>query len=146
MLAGLALAGACAAAEGPASSRFPPGEVASPAGPVVVEVGSAHYRERGVTLSVEIRNTTRDPLTVKREGILLAHGPLEFAVQTEVAGAPEAETRIGPEGRVSLELSFETGHALREPSQLMLRALASGERWHETTSVEIPPMPVTPER
>lgn len=137
----VSLVGACSQGSGPKpqSATFPPGERVARSGVVSVELAKAHYDLRRVSVTVSLTNHGAAPVSLAREGILLAYHELEFPVQQGDGAPVEASTTVPPGGTVQLELGFGTEQLMVEAGTLQLLSLRAGDDWLAPLRLTLPP-------
>jgi hypothetical protein len=136
------LAAACNSPAGPQPQRatFPPGERIARTGPVALELAEAHYDLRQVSLKVSLTNRGKAPLSVERDGILLAYGDLEFPVLPSDTKPVAERTTLPPGGTVQLELGFGTEQLMIEAATLHLLSIHAGDDdWLAPLRLTVPP-------
>jgi hypothetical protein len=92
-----------------------------------------------VSVTVSLTNHGQAPVSLDRDGILLAYRELEFPVREGDATPVEASTTLPPGGTVKLELGFGTEQMMVEAGVLQLLSLRAGEDWLAPLRVTIPP-------
>jgi len=132
---------ACSRTSGPQPQQatFPPGERVARSGAVSIELAEARYDLRQVSVTVSLTNHGKAPVSLAREGILLAYGELEFPVQQGDAAPVEASTTLPPGGTVKLELGFGTEQLMVEAGMLQLLSLRAGDDWLAPLHLTVPP-------
>jgi hypothetical protein len=137
----LAPLAACNRAGGPQpqEASFPPGERVARSGAVSIELAGAHYDARQVAVTVSLTNHGQAPVSLARDGILLAYGELEFPVRQGDAAPVEATTTLPPGGTVKLELGFGTEQLMVEAGTLHLLSLRAGDDWLAPLHLTVPP-------
>jgi hypothetical protein len=141
-LLALLLVAACNTPAGPQPQRatFPPGERIARTGPVALELAEAHYDLRQVSLKVSLTNGGKAPLSIEREGILLAYGKLEFPVLPSDTKLVPERTTLPPGATVQLELGFGTEQLMIEAATLHLLSIRAGEeQWLAPLHLTVPP-------
>jgi hypothetical protein len=135
------LLAACNAASGPQPQQasFPPGERVTKSGAVSLELHEAHYDLRQVSLTVSLTNRSKAPVSLARDGILLAYGELQFPVRQSDAAPVETSTTLPPGGTVKLELGFGTEQLMIEAGTLHLLSLRTGDDWLAPLHLTVPP-------
>lgn len=141
VLASCLLLAACRSAAGPQpqAATFPSGQRVARSGAVSLELHEARYDLRHVTLTVSLTNHGQAPVSLDRDGILLAYHQLEFPVRQGDAAPVEASTTLTPGGTVKLELGFGTEQMMVEAGVLQLLSLRAGEDWLAPLRVTVPP-------
>lgn len=124
----VALGAACRTPAGPQpqAASFPPGERVARSGSVALELTLARYDLRHVAVTVSLTNRGTAPVSVDREGILLAYGGLEFPVAQSEAAPVAERTTVPPGGTVTLELGFGTEQLMVQAGTLQLLSLHAG--------------------
>jgi hypothetical protein len=117
---------------------YEPGEKAAKLDDLGVELLSATYDERQLTVVIDLQNVGNAPATIERSGLLLAYEQLEFPARQTTA-AQTLELPAG--GSERLTLSFETGTSIMEEAELIVRAARRGETWLDPVRLTIPPAP-----
>jgi hypothetical protein len=137
----VSLLAACNGAAGPQPQQasFPPGERVAKSGAVSLELHEAHYDLRQVSLTVSLKNRGKAPVSLARDGILLAYGELEFPVRQSDAAPVETSTTLPPGGTVKLELGFGTEQLMVEAGTLHLLSLRTGDDWLAPLHLTVPP-------
>lgn len=133
----LAALAACKASSGPQPQQatFAPGERVASSDALVVELSAARYDLRQISLTVRLTNRGTTPVSIEREGILLAYGGLEFPTALETA-----RTTLPAGGSMELELAFVTEQLMVEAGALELLALRAGDdRWLAPLRLTVPP-------
>jgi hypothetical protein len=123
----------------PQQATFPPGERIARSDSVALELGHARYDLRQVFLTVSLTNRGAAPVSLERDGILLAYGELEFPVLAGDAG-PAERTMLAPGQTVQLELGFGTEQLMVQAASLhvlSLRTDAGG--WLAPLRLVVPP-------
>jgi hypothetical protein len=122
--AALALLFALACASGRIRQReFEPGEHVVRAEGLQLELVTVNYEERHLTLRVAVTNQARQPVTLGREGLLLAYQKLEFPVADVERMRVPASIAVPPGATVRLVLPFETGTPVLDRCALRLRSI-----------------------
>jgi hypothetical protein len=141
-LVGVLLATACNAPAGlqPQQATFAPGQRVATSGEVSLALEKARYDLRRVSVTVSLTNRGKTPVSLEREGILLAYGELEFPVVPS-DGAPVAErTTVPPGATVALELGFGTEQLMVEAGTLSLLSLRTADdAWLAPLRLTVPP-------
>lgn len=141
-LLAVVLVAACSAPAGlqPQQATFAPGQRVATSGAVSLELGQARYDLRRVSVTVSLTNRGKIPVSLEREGILLAYGELEFPVVPS-DGAPVAErTTVPPGATVELELGFGTEQLMVEAGTLSLLSLRTADdAWLAPLRLTVPP-------
>jgi hypothetical protein len=137
----LAVAASACADRGPTIREvgFPPGRHVVRHDGVRVELLHAIYDDRGVSLTLGVKNGGAAPVTIDRAGILLAHQDLEFPIATDPEPTIAAITSVPPGGAVQLAARFTFGHRLEDTATLRVRIARRGEAWIEGLAVPVPP-------
>jgi hypothetical protein len=132
---------ACSRAAGPQpqAATFAPGERVARSGAVSVELAEARYDLRQVSVTVSLTNHGKAPVSLARDGILLAYGELEFPVQPGDVAPVEVSTTLPPGGTVKLELGFGTEQLMVEAGMLQLLSLRAGDEWLAPLQLTVPP-------
>ena len=133
----LSLACRSSAGPQPQAATFPSGQRVAHSGGVALELAAARYDLREVSVTVRLTNQGKAPVSVGREGILLAYRELEFPVGK--ASPVEASTTVPPGGTVELELGFGTEQMMVEAGTLQLLSLRAGEAWLAPLALTVPP-------
>lgn len=140
MLVSTPLGCATAQAPGPQRASFPSGERTTDNGPLALELSRALYDLRQVSLSVTLQNRGAVPLTVDREGILLAYGELEYPVASTDEPAVPERTTLEPGASIELELSFVTEQPLLEAATLHVASIhREANDWLAPLRLTVPP-------
>lgn len=137
-----ALLSACSGNTGPQPQRasFPPGERVARSGAISLALDEAHYDLRQVSLTVSLTNHGPEPVSLERDGILLAYRELEYPVRPSEAAPVQATTTVPPGGTVKLELGFGTEQMMVEAGRLQLLAVRTGEDgWLAPLHLTVPP-------
>lgn len=137
----VALLAACNRAAGPQpqAASFAPGERVARSGAVSIELAEARYDLRQVSVTVSLTNHGKAPVSLARDGILLAYGGLEFPVQQADASPVQDSTTLPPGGTVKLELGFGTEQLMVEAGMLQLLSLRAGDEWLAPLHLTVPP-------
>ena len=138
----LAAALGCNTTSGPQPQKasFPPGERVAKSGAVSLELHEAHYDLRQVSMTVSLTNRGKTPVSLARDGILLAYGELEFPVRQSDTAPVEASTTLPPGGTVKLELGFGTEQLMVQAGTLHLLSLrADDDQWLAPLHLTVPP-------
>lgn len=131
----LVLATGCGTAR-PRDRQFEPGEQVVRSEGVQLELLTVEYEDRHLTLHVAVTNRSREPVTVGREGVLLAYQKLEFPVaEHERLPVPES-IAVPPGQRVDLVLPFDI--PLLDDAVLRMRSLQRGDRMLGVVSIAVP--------
>jgi len=125
---------------GPQGATFPPGQRIARGESVSLELQGARYDQTTLALHVTVRNHGTTPLTLEREGMLLAYGELEYPISTLISPALATQTVVDPSASVTLELGFVLDQALVRAATLHLHSQRYGEReWAEPLQLAVPP-------
>lgn len=136
------LAGACAtpAGPGPQQASFPAGQRVVRSGALALELSEARYDLSEVSVKVSLTNGGDTPLSVERQGVLLAYGDLEFPVAEASAPALTDNTTLAPGASTELELRFMIEQPLLEAATLHVMSIHRGEGdWLEPLRLAVPP-------
>jgi hypothetical protein len=120
----------------PRDRHFETGEQVVRSEGVLLELLTVEYDDRHVTVHVAVTNRSREPVTVNREGLLLAYQKLEFPVAEHERLPVPASIDVPPGERVDLVLPFDV--PLLDDGVLRLRSLHRGERSLDVVSIAIP--------
>ena len=118
---------------------FPPGGHVVRHDGVRLELLHAVYDDQGVSLILSIKNGGASPVTIGRDGILLAHEDLEFPIATDPPPTIGDSTSVPPGGEAQLAARFTFGHRLEEPATLRVRIVRRGSEWIDGLAVPVPP-------
>lgn len=117
---------------------YEPGQVAAQRDALSVELVSATYDERELTVTIAFENAGATAASVQRHGLLLSYEQLEFpARQTTAARTVELE----PGARQQVTLRFDMGTALLDDAELKVRGARRGQQWLDVLSLTIPKAP-----
>ncbi len=131
----MVLATGCGTAR-PRDRNFEPGEQVVRSDGVQLELLTVEYDDRHLTVHIAVTNRSRDPVTVGREGVLLAYQKLEFPVaEHERLPVPES-IAVPPGQRVDLVLPFDI--PLLDDAVLRLRSLHRGDQMLDVVSIGVP--------
>lgn len=132
---------ACAGPTGPGPQQvtFPPGERVVEGDGLSLELSGARYDMRQVSVQLTLRNQADAPITIEREGILLAYDALEYPISATASPKLQARTVIPAGEQAQLELGFVMEQALVEAGTLNLYSIRRGERLVEPLRVIVPP-------
>lgn len=139
------LTSACAgpAGPGPQEATFPPGQRVARAPDLAVELTSARYDLREVSLQAKVTNRGTVPVVLDRQGILLEYRELEFPISELASPELAAETTVAPGEHAELTLGFVTEQALVEAATLHVMSIRRGGNgepvWLEPLRLPVPP-------
>jgi hypothetical protein len=109
---------------------------------VRVSLVEARYGATFVDLRVRIENGGDSPLCVRRDGLLLGFGELEYPVDLDGEFHPPSPETIVEGGSASeLALQFRLTRALVDSARLHFRDLELGGERFGPISVPVPPRP-----
>lgn len=124
----------------PQAASFPPGERVARSGTVALELTEARYDPRHVSVTVSLTNRGKAPVSLEREGILLAYRDLEFPVAPSEAAPVAERTTLPPGGTVTLELGFGTEQLMVQAATLQLLSLRTADdQWLAPLTLVVPP-------
>jgi hypothetical protein len=118
--------------------QFEPGEQVVRGDGMQLELVTVEYEERHLTLRVAISNRAKEPVTLGREGLLLAYQKLEFPVADVERIPVPAAIAVPPGETVQLQIPFDTGTPVLDRSVLRLRSIERGGRPLEVLALPIP--------